>query len=112
MPVNRTHVGHQTRYELRQDGKLSCAVTYTEDPEGPAIWKVLLPGPDGIEDVYAAEQFVNPDAEQLKAWLDPLVGKHHAAELTAAVDKEPPPPARWERLLRRPRSQYLEYCVL
>jgi hypothetical protein len=29
MNVERTHAGHQTRYELRDQDRLSCALTYT-----------------------------------------------------------------------------------
>jgi len=45
MSVERTHAGHQTRYELRDEAGLSCVLTYTADPDEPATWKILLPGP-------------------------------------------------------------------
>ena len=33
-----------------------------------AIWKILLPGPDGTEDLYGTHMFADPDAAQLQAW--------------------------------------------
>jgi hypothetical protein len=98
MSVARTHTGHQTRYELREDtdeAQVSCALTYTANEDEPAVWKVLRPGPDGIEDVYSAMQFSGPDAEELRAWLTPVVGKDDAAELTDAVGAAPPGTAAW-----------------
>jgi hypothetical protein len=51
MSVEKSHVGHQTRFELRNEAGLSCVLTYTADPGEPAIWKILLPGPGGTEDL-------------------------------------------------------------
>jgi hypothetical protein len=93
MSVDRTHVGHQTRYELRDEAGLSCMLTYTADPDEPSIWKILLPGPGGTEDLYGTQRFPDPNAAELQAWLSPIVGSEHAAELAAAVDAEPPPAA-------------------
>jgi hypothetical protein len=95
MSVERTHAGHQTRYELRDHDRLSCALTYTADPGEPAIWKILLPGPGGTEDLYGTQRFPAPSAAQLTAWLRPIVGPDRAAQLAAAVDTSPPPPAGW-----------------
>jgi len=67
MTVERTHAGHQTRYELRGDSGLACVVTYTADPDEPAVWKVLLPGPGGTEDLYGAQRFPDPGPAQLSA---------------------------------------------
>ena len=100
MTVERTHSGHQTRYELPDEAGLSAVLTYTADPDEPAVWKILLPGPGGTEDLYSAEQFADPDAARLQAWLSPLIGTERTAELVGAVDAAPPPPAAW-----RPRSQ-------
>jgi hypothetical protein len=101
MTVERTHAGHQTRYELRDEtGGLSGVLTYTAEPDEPAVWKILLPGPGGTEDLYGTQQFPDPDAARLHAWLSPFIGSDHAAELADAVDDAPPPPAAW-----RPRSQ-------
>jgi len=47
-----TGAGHQTRYELRDEAGLSCVLTYHADPDEPATWKILLPGPGGAEDLY------------------------------------------------------------
>ena len=100
MSVERTHAGHQTRYEFRDETGLSCILTYTADPDEPAVWKILLPGPGGTEDLYGARQFADPDAAQLQAWLGPFIGSERAAQLAGAVDAAPPPPAPW-----RPRDQ-------
>jgi hypothetical protein len=100
MSVDRSHVGHQTRYELRDEKGLTCVLTYTADPDEPATWKILLPGPGGTEDLYGTERFADPDAALLQAWLSPIIGGDHAAELVAAVDAAPPPPAAW-----RPRGE-------
>jgi hypothetical protein len=95
MNVERTHAGHQTRYELRDQAGLSCVLTYTADPDEPATWKILLPGAGPHEDLFGAQRFPAPDAAQLTAWLSPIVGHDRAAQLTAAVDTSPPPPAGW-----------------
>jgi hypothetical protein len=97
MSVERMNAGHQTTYELRDGAGLSCVLTYTADPGEPAIWKILLPGPDGTEDLYGTHQFADPDAVLLQAWLAPIVGSDRAAELAAAVDAAPPGPAAWQR---------------
>jgi len=97
MTVERTHAGHQTRYELRDETGLAGVLTYTADPEGPATWKILLPGPGGTEDLYGTERFPDPDAARLQAWLSPFVGSDHAAELAGAVDAAPPAPAAWRQ---------------
>src|SRR5271154_407555 len=97
MNVERTNVGHQTKYELSDDTVLSCVLTYTADQDEPAIWKILLPGPGGTLDLYGTHQFADPDTAQLEAWLAPIVGDDRAAELSAAVDAAPPGPAAWQR---------------
>jgi uncharacterized membrane protein YoaK (UPF0700 family) len=95
MSVERSHAAHQTRYELRDETGLSCVLTYTADPDEPATWKILLPGPGGTEDLYGTQRFATPDAAQLRSWLSPVVGSSHAAELAAAVEAAPPQPAAW-----------------
>lgn len=95
MSVKRTHFGHQTRYELRDESGLSCVLTYTADEDEPATWKILRPGPGGTEDVFGTERFPDPDAKMLQAWLGPLIGSDRAAELARAVDAEPQAPAAW-----------------
>lgn len=96
MSVARTHAGHQTRYELSDETGLACVLTYTDDPDQPAIWKILRPGPGGTEDLFGTQQFPDPDAGRLQAWLSPLIGHRRAAELAAAVDADPPAPAAWQ----------------
>jgi hypothetical protein len=39
MTVERTHAGHQTRYEPHDETGLSCVLTYTADPNAPAAWR-------------------------------------------------------------------------
>jgi len=70
-------------------------LTYSADPQDPATWKILLPGPDGTEDLYSTHRTPDPDAVWLQAWLTPIVGGDQAAELAAAVDAAPPPAAAW-----------------
>jgi hypothetical protein len=95
MSVERSHTDYQTRYEVRDEEKLSSVLTYTAEENEPAVWKILRPAPDGMEDVYSSRQFSSPDAKQLLAWLKPVVGADDAAELTDAVDAAPPGPAAW-----------------
>jgi hypothetical protein len=99
MSVDRTQAGDQTRYELSDDAGSSCVLTYTADAEEPAMWKLLLPGPGGTEDLYSSQRFPTLDADRLQAWLSPIVGSGEAAELADAVDAAPPAPASW-----RPRN--------
>ncbi|HEY1516529.1 MAG TPA: hypothetical protein VGF91_08930 [Solirubrobacteraceae bacterium] len=84
MTVQRTHVSHQTRYELHGAAGLLCVLIYTAAPDEPATWKCLLPGPGGTEDLYATHRFLTPDAEKLRAWLTPVIGGDRAAELAEA----------------------------
>ena len=95
MTVQRTHIGHQTRYELRDGGVLSCVLTYGGAEMEPAVWKILLPGPDGTEDLYGTDRFLAPTAPLLRAWLAPIVGDDRAAALASAVDAAPPKPSGW-----------------
>jgi hypothetical protein len=94
--TDRAQVGHQTKYALRDNGVLACTLTYGEPDTAMAIWKILMPGSHGTNDLYGAERFVKPDAPQLRTWLTPLVGEAHATELAQAVDAEPPPTAGWQ----------------
>ena len=96
MSVERTHLGHQTRYELRDETGLSSVLIYTEDPDEPAMWKILRPGPGGQLDLYGTQRFPHPDAKRLEGWLSRLIGRDHAAELASAVDAAPPAPAAWQ----------------
>jgi|ERR1700683_646394 len=66
-------------------------------PDEPATWKILLPGPGGTEDLYGTQRFPDPGAARLQAWLSPIIGSAHAAELARAVDAAPPPAAAWIR---------------
>jgi hypothetical protein len=97
MTVDRTQVGHETRYQLRDDSGLSCMLTYGGTEIEPAVWKILLPGPGGSNDLYQTERFRAPDGPQLRAWLAPIVGGQRADELADAVDAEPPRKSGWRR---------------
>jgi hypothetical protein len=45
MTVDRTHnLNHQTRYELRGDTGLACALTYTAEPADPESGTVIRCG--------------------------------------------------------------------
>ena len=90
MTVERTHAGHQVGYELRDETGLCCALTYTADPDEPATWRILLPGP---EDLDGTQRFGDPDAAQLQAWLSPLIGSDHAAELAGPSPSPTCPPS-------------------
>jgi hypothetical protein len=97
MTVDRTLADHQTRYELHDDAGVSSTLTFTAEPGEPATWKILLPGPDGTEDLYGTERFLDPDAERLQSWLSPLIGNDRATEFADAVDAAPPPEAAWKQ---------------
>jgi len=56
MTVQRTSANHKTTYELHDGSGLSGVLTYTAAPDGPAIWKILMPGPEGTEDLFGTSQ--------------------------------------------------------
>jgi hypothetical protein len=99
MAVERTHIAGETRYELRNGTALRCVLAFDTGPgsRGPAVWKILFPGPAGTENLYATHEFQMPDAAELTAWVTPLVGGDAAAELVTAVNADPPPAADWQR---------------
>jgi hypothetical protein len=97
MATERAQVGHQTTYSLRDNGVLTCMLTYGEPDTAMAIWKILMPGAHGTNDLYSTERFRQPDAAQLRTWLTPVVGQQRADELAQAVDAEPPLTAGWQR---------------
>jgi hypothetical protein len=101
MPVERTYAGHRTRYALRVGATLVCALTFGGPTREQPVWKFLLPGPNGTEDLYATRRFPRPDAEQLRAWLNPIVGAGHAATLAEAVDAGPSQAASWGKAGQR-----------
>jgi hypothetical protein len=96
MSVERTQVGQQVRYELRHGAALVGVLIFGQPEIEPAAWKILLPGPGGTEDLYGTERFRAPDAPHLQAWLTPVVGAGPAAELTEAVDAQPPLASGWK----------------
>jgi hypothetical protein len=95
MTVQRTHVAHQTRYELRDHKGLRSVLAFDagETGMGPGMWKILLPGPGGTEDLYGTKHSVGLGSSDLTNWLTPIVGRDVAGELAAAVDEDPPPEA-------------------
>jgi hypothetical protein len=100
MTVDRTHtMNHETRYDLRSDDSqgdgLAATLVYTAEPDEPATWKILLPGPDGTEDLYGSRPSTDPNADWLRSWLTPIIGGDQAAELAAAVNDAPPASAAW-----------------
>jgi hypothetical protein len=101
MTVERTQMGHQTRYEIRDGGVLLCALTYGSAVIEPAAWKVFLPGPGGTEDLYGTERFLVPTASLLRAWLTPIVGDDRAGALVGAVDADPPATSGWSQARER-----------
>ena len=44
-------------------------LTYGTAEIAPAVWKILLPGPEGADAIYGTEQFLPPDAVRLRSWL-------------------------------------------
>ncbi|HXW46656.1 MAG TPA: hypothetical protein VEL03_17835 [Streptosporangiaceae bacterium] len=92
MTVERTHIAHETRYELRDGAVLRCVLAFDagRDGAGPAVWKILLPGPGGTDDLYGTRELLRPDPAQLTAWLAPIVGEDAAGELVRAVSADPP----------------------
>jgi hypothetical protein len=100
MSVERTHIGHETRYTVRDGTALRCVLVFDagEDGGGPAAWKILLPGPHQAEEqLYGTHRAGGPDRGDLKAWLTPIAGAGAAAELATAVEADPPQAAAWLR---------------
>jgi hypothetical protein len=87
MTIERTHLAHETRYVLRDGTDRRCILAFDTGPDGagPAVWKILLPGPTDTEDLYGTQEFARPDAARLTAWLAPTVGRDAASELAMAV---------------------------
>jgi hypothetical protein len=99
MTVDRSFIGHETRFTLRDGAKARCVLAFDagQDGRGPAAWKILLPGPLGTEELYGTRSGLERDAARLSAWLGPIVGQDAATELAAAVDADPPHMAAWRR---------------
>jgi hypothetical protein len=99
LTVERTHIGHETRYTKRDADAVRAILVFDtgEDGGGPAEWKILLPGPHQAEDLYGTRQGFWRNGGQIEAWLMPIVGPGTAAELAAAVEAEPPRAAAWPR---------------
>jgi hypothetical protein len=95
MTVERTHAAYQTRYELRDQRGVRSVLAFDagETGRGPGMWKILLPGPGGTEDLYGTKHSIGLGSADLTNWLTPIVGQDVAGELAAAVDEDPPPEA-------------------
>jgi len=95
MTVERTHIAHQTRYELRDHRGLRSVLAFDagETGRGPGMWKILLPGPGGTEDLYGTKHSVSRESADLTNWLTPIVGEEVASKLAVAVEEDPPPEA-------------------
>jgi hypothetical protein len=95
MTVDRTQVGYQTSYTLRDVAGPSCTLTCGAGETAPAEWKIQLPGGASSNRVYIMHRFAAPVAARLRAWLVPIIGSDRAAELADAVGARPPrPPGR------------------
>jgi hypothetical protein len=95
MTVDRTQVGYQTSYTLRDVTGPSCTLTCGTAETAPAEWKIQLPGIASSKRVYIVHRFAAPVAARLRAWLAPIIGSDRAAELADAVGARPPrPPGR------------------
>jgi len=90
MTVERTQLGCQTRYTLREGAALSCTLTFGACQGAPPEWKILLPGPGSSRQLDGMHLFAAPVAVRLRAWLAPLIGPDRAAELADAVGARPP----------------------
>ncbi len=90
MTIDRTQLGCQTRYTLREGAALSCTLTFGADAGAPPEWKILLPGPGGSRQPDVMHLFAAPVAVRLRTWLAPIIGPDRAAELADAVGARPP----------------------
>src|SRR5258708_7130895 len=91
MTVDRTQVGYQTRYTLRDEAALSCMLTFGADEiSAPAEWNIVLPGTGASSHRHVMRRFAAPVAVRLRAWLAPIIGPDGAAELASAVGARPP----------------------
>jgi len=97
MTVERAHFAHETRYSLLDSATVRCVLAFDTGGNGggPAVWKVLIPGPAGTQDLYGTQEFVQPDLGQLTGWLAPIVGQDAATDLASAVDADPPHASGW-----------------
>jgi hypothetical protein len=97
MTVDRTQLGCQTRYALRDGAGLSCMLTFGADDSAPAEWTILLAGTGTSSDPHVMQRFAAPVAVRLRPWLAPLIGPGRAAELAGAVGARPPRPLGGQR---------------
>jgi hypothetical protein len=97
MTVDRTQMGYQTRYTLRDGAALSCTLTFgADETSAPTEWNIVLPGTGGSHR-HVVRRFAAPVAVRLRAWLAPIIGPDRATELAAAVGALPPRPSGGQR---------------
>jgi hypothetical protein len=94
--VERSQVGHQTRFLLPAGTTGGWLLTYGSVELVPAVWKILTVQPDGYLDLYATQALAAPDEEALRQWLSRVTGPDDAAELAAAVAADPPRGSAWK----------------
>ena len=97
MTVDRTQVGYQTRYMLRDRATLSCMLTFGAADSAPAEWTILLESTATTSHRHVMHRFAAPVAVRLRAWLAPIIGPDRATELAAAVRARPPRPPDRQR---------------
>jgi hypothetical protein len=95
MPVQRTQIGHQTRFTLSGTSGPGWALEYGSVEMVPSAWKILRIGPDGEQELLATARFPAPDEQSLREWLTHSTGAVEAAELAAAARAEPPKTSSW-----------------
>jgi hypothetical protein len=97
LTVDISHRGNETIYRLRDEAGRRCMLAFDASHDAQAVWKIVLPGPGGTDELYGTHRFEPPDAGHLRAWLEPIVGADQAAELVSAVEAQPPAEADWKR---------------
>ena len=95
MTVDRTQMGCQTRYTLRDRAGLPCTLTFGASESAPAEWTILLP--EVGSHPYVLHRFAAPVTVRFGAWLAPIIGPDRATELAAAVGTRPPQPRDRQR---------------
>jgi hypothetical protein len=96
MTVDISHRGNETIYRLLDEAGRRCELAFDATHDAQAVWKIMLPGPGGTDDLYGTHRFEPPDAAHLRAWLVPIVGPDGAAELVRAVEAQPPADSDWK----------------
>jgi hypothetical protein len=93
--VQRTQIGHETRFALTGSSDPGWVLVYGAAELVPSGWKILMVGSTGSADLLATARFVAPDEQTIRRWLTPITGPDQAAELARAADKAPPRTSHW-----------------